>query len=169
MVKNGYTLVEMLTVLLIISFILGISAVIYNGYAKHLENDAKLTNLSENLFFLLVDARRRGFFGDNIICVKYENRTFSYFIDNNVDRTPDDGIIFNSVTIPDDIKITINDKDLSNLNDLYTFEGLFVQYKRDENGIPYFSNKYRNLKIELSIDKNKKIVQLDNSYPEIQE
>ncbi|HOJ94388.1 MAG TPA: prepilin-type N-terminal cleavage/methylation domain-containing protein, partial [Fervidobacterium nodosum] len=129
--KLGYTLSELLISMMIISILALISVPIYYRMAKILPEEAKLTTAAQKLFFLLSDSRKNGFVQNNVVCIKYENRTFSSFIDNDFDGNPDENkiISFFSLNTEDtkDIKVKFNNQEISSIKDFYTVDGIFVK------------------------------------------
>lgn len=171
--RSGYTLTEMIIAMLIIALILGIATPIVYNLAKNLPAEAKLTSVSQKLFFLLSDARREGFNGNSIVCIKYEDREFLAFIDNDFDGQTDkkdnngkeeyiarfdfrdsdySGMIFK-----------FNGSEVTRITDLYTIDGIFVKHLSGSN----FDVSYSNCTFEFSLQGKSVFVKIEDSYPKI--
>jgi len=167
--RNGYTFVEMLIAIGIIAMILGISTPVIYNMTRELPMEAKLTSLSQKLFFMLSDARREGFNSDSVVCIRYANRAFYTFIDKDFNGIPDDGKYLSSFDFNSeeykDVVFKFNNTKVDSIQDLYTVDGLFVKYTSDN----IFDLTYSNCTFEFSYGD--KIVQviIENSYPKLVE
>jgi len=165
--RTGYTLVETLIAILLIAIIMGISTPVISKMAQKLPIEAKLTSLSQKLFFLLSDARREGFIGNSVVCIKYENKKFYAFIDNDFNGIPDDGKYISSFEFEnkdyEGVVFKFNDEEVSEIKDLYTIDGLFVKYLSG----PVFDLTYSNCTFEFSYGGKSVQVVIQDSYPKL--
>jgi len=166
--RIGYTLVEILIAILLIAIIMGISTPVISKMAQNLPVEAKLTSLSQKLFFLLSDARREGFIGNSVVCIKYENKTFYAFIDNDFNGIPDDGKYISSFEFKnkdyEGVVFKFNSMEVSKIQDLYTIDGLFVKYLSDSK---LFDITYSNCTFEFSYGDKSVQVLIQDSYPKL--
>jgi len=169
MVKRGYTLTEVLISIILISFLFAISTPLYYRMAYTLPSEAKLTSVSQKLFFLLSDARKRGFLGSDVVCIKYSNRTFETFIDNDLNGVSDNGQILSNIDLSDkdykDIVLVFNDQQVDQITDLYTVDGIFA--KKTSGNI--LDLTYSNATFQFALDGKTITVRLENSLPKITE
>ncbi len=168
--KKGYSLVELLVSLSIIAIILAIATININLVYRRLSRESQITNVVEQVYYLLSEARKRGFIDDNIVFIKYQNRKFEAFIDKNGDGVQDTGTTFYiSVTVPSNIAVRINNYAVSSLSDFYTLDGIFAKKTGNSSGIPIFNFSNSNMTIDFTIDEVAKRIQIINSYPKIVE
>ncbi|MBO8161232.1 MAG: prepilin-type N-terminal cleavage/methylation domain-containing protein [Thermosipho sp. (in: Bacteria)] len=161
-VKSGFSLIEVLVVLTIIAIISGIAYGMYSGIYVALSNRSKLTNSIQRVFYIFVSARREAFLKNNILCIKYEDKKFSYFTDNDLDGISDNG---NEVVteIADDVTVLFDNKNINSIK-IYTFDGMFLKYSNNS-----FSFDYSNMEIKFQLNKEYQILKITNSLPEILE
>ncbi len=175
----GYTLIEVIVTLAIISLIVSISSLNFTNVYKNLSADAKLMQSAEKVNFVFSRSRVNGFVNRDIYAVRYQQDnvnkkgTFKAFLDNNMDGVSDDG---NSIIAEIDlsqIKVDIlcNGNHLNSITDMYSVDGMFGKYIGKASGTndPIIDPVYGNMKITLSIDKYQKIINISNSLPDIQE
>lgn len=164
MVKNGFTLTELLITILIISIILSISYVNFGTIYKNYSLEGKLNGVTQNLLFLFIDARINSIITDSVICIKYENGTFNSFKDMDLDGNPDTNSNFlSSFSLDDKMKIFFNNIETNSFL-IYTFDGVF--FKNNSGKLdPEFSNS----KIKIMLDSKFKILKIENSLPKIVE
>lgn len=166
---KGYTFTELMIAILLISLLMAISIPLYYRMTSTLPYEAKLLSVSQKLFFLLSDARKTGFNGDNVVCIKYENRTFSSFIDNNLDGIPDNKMVLSSFSLKDkdyqEIVVKFNGKEIQSLTDLYTVDGIFV--RKDQSNT--MNLDYSNTTFEFVLGKKSVNIIIENSYPKLVE
>ncbi|MDK2886706.1 MAG: hypothetical protein PWP54_1269 [Thermosipho sp. (in: thermotogales)] len=160
--KSGFSLVEVLTVLIIMAIIFGLVYGMFTVVYIKLSNQAKLNNSIQRVFYLFVSTRREAFLKDQVMCIKYENKKFSSFVDNNLDGVSDNGneVI---VEIPDQIDVYIDNLIVNNIN-IYSRDGMFLKLSKGA-----FTFDYSNMEIKLQLNEEYKIMKVTNSLPEILE
>ncbi|WP_448376930.1 pilus assembly FimT family protein [Fervidobacterium sp.] len=165
--REGYTFIEMLIAIVIIATILGISTPVFYRLARNLPAEAKLTSLSQKLFFLLSDARREGFNSNSVVCIKYDTKAFFAFIDNDFNRLPDDGKYISSFEFKDKeyegVIFKFNGAQVTSIQDLYTIDGIFTKHISDF----IFDLTYSNCTFEFSYGDKSVQIEINNSYPKI--
>ncbi|SHH28977.1 pilus assembly FimT family protein [Thermosipho atlanticus] len=161
-IKSGFTLVELLIVLVITAIALGFVYGLYTTVYVKLSNQARLDNTIQRIYYLFVSTRREAFLKNQIFCIKYANKKFSSFVDNDLDGVSDNG---NEVTveIPDEITVYINGS-ITNDIKIYSRDALFLKFFNDS-----FSSEYSNMEIKLQLDQDEKVLKITNSLPEILE
>lgn len=167
MVRRGYTLTEVLISIILISTIFAISIPLYYRMARVLPSEAKLTSISQKLFFLLSDARKRGFLGSDVVCIKYSNRTFEAFIDNDLNGVSDDGQILSKFDFTgkdyENVVFTFNNQQVNQITDLYTTDGIFAK-KLSGNVLDLV---YSNATFQFTLEGKTITIRLENSLPKI--
>ncbi len=167
MVKRGYTLMEVLISIILISVIFAISMPLYYRMARVLPSEAKLASISEKLFFLLSDARKRGFLGSDVVCIKYSNRTFEAFIDNDLNGVSDDGQVLSKFDLTgtdyEKVVFTFNNQQVDQITDLYTTDGIFA--KKTSGNI--LDLVYSNATFQFTLDGKVITIKLEDSLPKI--
>ncbi|MGC8902662.1 MAG: pilus assembly FimT family protein [Fervidobacterium sp.] len=167
--SKGYTFTELMVAILLISLLMAISIPLYYKMSSVLPKEAKLLNVSQKFFFLLSDARKTGFNGSDVVCIKYENRTFSSFVDNDLDGTPDNQVSISSLSLNDkdyqEIIVKLNGKEVQSITDLYTVDGIFV--RKDKSNT--MSLDYSNATFEFVIGDKSIAIIIEDSYPKILE
>lgn len=164
MVKThkGFTLIELLIVIVIISIVMSVSFVGFQTMYKNYSTESKLSGILQNLLFLFIDARRTAIIEDDVVCIRYANGEFSYYIDNNLDGTPDSNVI-SSFKTDENIKVYLNDEEKSSFL-IYTYDSLFFK-----NNAGVFESSYSNTEIKILLDSREKILKIENSLPKVLE
>ncbi len=168
--KKGYSLLELLVVLSIIALILVITTVSLGQAYRKLSREAQLTAVVEKVFYAICEARRRGAVDDYIVMIKYEDRTFQVFKDNDLDGQPDgDTFPILSVGIPSNIAVKLNETDVERVGDWYSMDAAFFTLRTKEEGQQTlrFLTIHSNLDISFSIDKVSRTIRIRNSLPTI--
>lgn len=164
MVRKGFTILELLLVLSVVAIIFYLGYFSYYSIYNYVKIQAQLNASVQNLFFLLVDARREAVVRDVPVCVKFDGNTFFVFPDADLDGTPD-GNTISSFTIGDSVEVFLkdaNNEDHFENFEFYTYEGLFLK-KEDE------IVSYQNFEINLFIKGFSKTLRVENSLPEVLE
>ncbi|MBT1247967.1 MULTISPECIES: prepilin-type N-terminal cleavage/methylation domain-containing protein [unclassified Thermosipho (in: thermotogales)] len=161
MVRKGFSLIEVLIVITIISVLMGIGYVGFEVVYKNTTINSKLSGITQNLFYLLVDARRGAVIKNRIHCIKFENGKFSSFVDEDLDGISDDGKK-SEFSLEDSMEVYLNGNKVNNFL-IYTYDGFFLK-----NIGGYLNTDYSNLEIEIKLEKSKKII-IENSLPKMAE
>lgn len=168
--KQGYTLTEVLVSIILISFMLAIATPAFYRMATTLPKEATLTELSQKLFYLLSDARKTSVLSNDIVCIKYSNKVFQTFVDNNLDEIPDDNKIISTFNFSsanyNAVKFYFNNVEITNSNvTMYVVDGIFVR-KVSNNQI---DTSYSNSQFKFTMGEKSIVIKLDRSFPIIQE
>ncbi|QTA37289.1 prepilin-type N-terminal cleavage/methylation domain-containing protein [Thermosipho ferrireducens] len=156
---KGFTLIEILIVLVIISIISGIFFLNANEIFVRLSSEAKLINLQENIYFLLSLARKESV-DTQPIKIEYKNHKIRVFKDTNLDGIPDSSII-TEIKVPDNIEIIFNGISVTEINDMYAIDGIFTKYI----GNYKFDLSYQNCEFKVKDSRSQKIIKIINSLP----
>lgn len=183
--KRGYTLIEILITIMVISTLLAIGVPFYTVMVEKLNSDAILTSAVQNVFYLFSLARKAGFTFGNVVKINYEQRNlndklyhvFKAFIDVDTNGVPDpDRYIYGRSKIVEisflvsEVSVTFRSGGnvLTSLDELYTVDGMFVKKTGTApDGSPSFDRTYSNLDIELQHRSKKYIISISNDLPKI--
>ncbi|MCX7653811.1 MAG: prepilin-type N-terminal cleavage/methylation domain-containing protein [Fervidobacterium sp.] len=129
--RKGYTLTEVIISVILISLIFAISVPVYYRMSTILPSEAQLVSVAQKLLFLLSDARKLGFLGNDVICIKYSNRIFETFVDNDLNAQPDNNKPISKIDLTvrdyENITLTFNGQQVTQISDLYTVDGVFAK------------------------------------------
>lgn len=168
--RQGYTLTEVLVSIILISFMLAIATPVFYRMATILPKEAALTGLSQRLFYLLSDARKTSVLSNDIICVKYSNKVFQTFVDNNLDGVPDDNKIISTFNFSsadyNEVKFYFNNGEITTGSiNIYVVDGIFIRKVTDNQ----IDTTYSNSQFKFSLGEKSVVVRLDRSLPIIEE
>lgn len=179
-ILSGYTLIEVLIVLVIIGTMLAVGIPVYTAMIEKIRSDAVVTSHTQKVFYLFALARRTGFGHGNIVRISYVPMStgvvFIAFVDSDTNGEPDLGSFLygNTPTLPvglpaSDVQVRIikDGQQLTSLNDLYTADGLFIRKVRDTQAGPEFDDYYKNLTIEITNGRERKQVLIENDLPKL--
>ncbi|ODN30481.1 pilus assembly FimT family protein [Fervidobacterium thailandense] len=174
-VRKGYTMTELMVGLVIIAIVLGISIPALYILATRLPTEATITTASERVLFLLADGRLLSISAEQPVKFRFSKISngflFQVFVDKELDGVPDDP---NSVkearlTTTEDrsygeMKILFNGLELSNLEDFYIYDGVFIKYAQQNS-----STEYSNYRIDFVLRNLRRSIVIRDSMPKIEE
>lgn len=135
MVKTGFTLLEILIVLVILSVLFGIGYVSFETVYRNISTESRLSGISQNLFFFLVEARRGAVLKDTIYCIKFNGGKFYSFVDEDLDGNSDNGKK-SEISLEESMEVYVNGNKVENF-EIYTYDAFFFEkeWKYVDNGV----------------------------------
>lgn len=102
-----------------------------------------------------------------MICIRYFNRTFEAFVDNDLNGVSDNGQVLSRFSLSDkdyeNVILVFNNQQVDQITDLYTVDGIFV--KKTSGNILDLS--YSNATFQFTLDDKTITVRLEDSLPKI--